>query len=47
MFELAFKNIDTVLWDGAGCVSDLDPLEQSFWVCFLKYYEALNCGIFA
>jgi hypothetical protein len=47
MFEQACKNIDKFLLEGAGCTSALDGLYQFFWVPFLKYYEALNCGIFA
>jgi type I restriction enzyme M protein len=47
MFEQACKNIDNVFWEDAGRTSELDGLYQFFWVPFLKYYEALNCGIFA
>ena len=43
MYEEAFKNIDDVLWKDAGCSSELDYIEQTSWVLFLKYlddYEA-------
>ena len=37
MFEQTFKNIDNVLWKDAGCGSELDYIEQTSWVLFLKY----------
>ena len=43
LFETAFKNIDDTLWKDAGCSSELDYIEQTSWVLFLKYlddYEA-------
>ncbi len=43
MYEVAFKNIDDTLWKDAGCSSELDYIEQTSWVLFLKYlddYEA-------
>jgi type I restriction enzyme M protein len=43
MFETAFKNIDDTLWKDAGCSSELDYIEQTSWILFLKYlddYEA-------
>ena len=42
MFEQAFKNIDDVLWKDAGCTSELDYTEQSSWLLFLKYLDALD-----
>jgi len=42
MFEQAFKNIDDVLWKDAGCASELDYTEQSSWLLFLKYLDALE-----
>ena len=39
MFEQTFKNIDDVLWKDAGCGSELDYVEQSSWVLFLKYLD--------
>ncbi|MDR3502211.1 MAG: N-6 DNA methylase [Legionella sp.] len=42
MFELAFKNIDDVLWKEAGCASELDYAEQTSWLLFLKYLDGLE-----
>jgi type I restriction enzyme M protein len=42
MFEQAFKNIDDVLWKDAGCTSELDYTEQTSWLLFLKYLDALD-----
>ena len=42
MFEQAFKSIDNVLWKEAGCASELDYSEQSSWLLFLKYLDALE-----
>ena len=42
MFEQAFKNIDDVLWKDAGCTSELDYTEQTSWMLFLKYLDALE-----
>lgn len=42
MFEQTFKNIDDVLWKDAGCTSELDYTEQSSWILFLKYLDALE-----
>jgi type I restriction enzyme M protein len=42
MFEQAFKNIDDVLWKEAGCSSELDYTEQTSWLLFLKYLDALE-----
>jgi type I restriction enzyme M protein len=42
LFEQAFKNIDDVLWKDAGCTSELDYTEQSSWLLFLKYLDALE-----
>lgn len=42
MFEQAFKNVDDVLWKDAGCTSELDYTEQSSWLLFLKYLDALE-----
>lgn len=39
MFETAFKNIDDTLWKDAGCSSELDYIEQTSWVLFLKYLD--------
>jgi len=42
MFEQAFKNIDDVLWKEAGCATELDYTEQTSWLLFLKYLDALE-----
>lgn len=42
MFEQTFKNIDDVLHKDAGCGSELDYVEQSSWVLFLKYLSDLE-----
>jgi type I restriction enzyme M protein len=42
MFEQAFNNIDDVLHKDAGCSSELDYTEQSSWLLFLKYLDALE-----
>ncbi len=39
MFEQTFKNIDDCLWKDAGCSSELDYVEQTSWVLFLKYLD--------
>ena len=42
MFEQIFKNVDDVLWKDAGCGSELDYVEQTSWVLFLKYLDDLD-----
>ena len=42
MFEQAFKNIDDVLRKEAGCTTELDYTEQTSWLLFLKYQDALE-----
>jgi len=42
VFEQAFKNIDDILYKDAGCTSELDYTEQSSWLLFLKYLDALE-----
>jgi len=42
MFEQAFKNIDDILWKEAGCTTELDYIEQTSWLLFLKYLDALE-----
>ena len=41
-FEQAFRNIDDVLRKEAGCTTELDYTEQSSWLLFLKYLDALE-----
>lgn len=45
MFEQTFKNIDDILHKDAGCTSELDYTEQSSWLLFLKYLDALECKL--
>ena len=42
MFEQVFKNIDDILHKDAGCSSELDYVEQTSWILFLKYLEDLE-----
>ena len=42
MFEQTFKNLDDILHKDAGCTSELDYTEQSSWLLFLKYLDALE-----
>ncbi|MDB2442952.1 type I restriction-modification system subunit M [Flavobacteriales bacterium] len=42
MFEQSFKNIDDILHKDAGCGSELDYVEQTSWVLFLKYLDDLE-----
>ena len=38
-YDAAFKNIDDALWKDAGCGSELDYIEQTSWILFLKYLD--------
>ncbi len=42
MFEQAFKNIDDVLRNEAGCTTELDYTEQTSWLLFLKFLDGLE-----
>jgi type I restriction enzyme M protein len=42
MFEQTFKNIDDILHKDAGCGSELDYVEQTSWILFLKYLDDLE-----
>jgi len=42
MFEQIFKNIDDALRKDAGCSSELDYIEQTSWILFLKYIDDLE-----
>jgi type I restriction enzyme M protein len=42
MFKRIFKNIDDVLRKDAGCSSELDYVEQTSWILFLKYLDDLE-----
>jgi type I restriction enzyme M protein len=39
MFEATFRNLDDTLRKDAGCSSELDYIEQTSWVLFLKYLD--------
>lgn len=41
-FEQAFRNIDDVLWKDAGVSNELDYVEQTSWILFLKYLDDLE-----
>ena len=41
-FEQTFKNIDDVLYKDAGADSELDYIEQTSWVLFLRYLNELE-----
>jgi len=42
MFEQTFRNIDDALWKEAGCTTELDYIEQTSWLLFLKYLDDLE-----
>ena len=42
MFETTFRNLDDTLRKDAGCSSELDYIEQTSWVLFLKYLDDLE-----
>lgn len=42
MFEQVFKNIDDILYKDAGADSELDYIEQTSWVLFLRYLDQLE-----
>jgi len=42
MFEQVFKNIYDILHKEAGCSSELNYVEQTSWLLFLKYLEDLE-----
>ena len=42
MFEQSFKNIDDVLWKDSGVATELDYIEQTSWILFLKYLNDLE-----
>jgi type I restriction enzyme M protein len=41
-YQQIFKNLDNALRKDAGCTSELDYTEQSSWLLFLKYLDALE-----
>ncbi len=42
MFEQTFKNIDDILRKDDDCSTELDYIEQTSWLLFLKYLEDLE-----
>jgi type I restriction enzyme M protein len=42
LFEQTFKNVDDTLRKDAGCSSELDYIEQTSWILFLKYLDDLE-----
>jgi len=42
LFEQTFKNVDNILWKDQGCSSELDYVEQTSWILFLKYLDDLE-----
>ena len=42
MFEQLFKNIDNILHTDSGCGTELDYVEQTSWILFLKYLDDLE-----
>jgi type I restriction enzyme M protein len=42
LFEQTFRNIDDILHKDAGCGSELDYIEQTSWILFLKYLDDLD-----
>ncbi len=41
-FEQSFKNIDNILHTDSGCGTELDYVEQTSWILFLKYLDDLE-----
>lgn len=42
MFEQSFKNIDNILRTDSGSSTELDYIEQTSWILFLKYLDDLE-----
>ena len=42
MFEQAFKNIDNILHTDSGSATELDYVEQTSWILFLRYLDDLE-----
>ena len=38
-YDAVFKQIDNILWKYAGCDNDIDYVEQTTWILFLKYLD--------
>ncbi|REC40901.1 N-6 DNA methylase [Chryseobacterium sp. 5_R23647] len=41
-FSQTFKNIDDILYKDSGADSEIDYIEQSSWILFLRYLESLE-----
>src|SRR5690554_4636113 len=41
-FEQTFKNIDDILYKDSGADSEIDYIEQTSWVLFLRYLDQLE-----
>lgn len=44
MYDQVYKRIDDALWKDSGCGSELDYVEQSSWILFLKYLDDLEAS---
>ena len=42
MFENSFKRIDNILHTDSGSATELDYVEQTSWILFLKYLDDLD-----
>ena len=42
MFENSFKKIDQILHTDSGSATELDYVEQTSWILFLKYLDDLE-----
>jgi type I restriction enzyme M protein len=42
MYEQSFKNIDAILRQDSGSATELDYIEQTSWILFLKYLDDLE-----
>jgi len=42
VFDAAFKQVDAILRKEKGCSTELDYVEQSSWILFLKYLDDLE-----
>lgn len=41
-FEQTFKNIDDLLYKDSGADSEIDYIEQTSWILFLKYLDSYD-----
>lgn len=42
MYDQVYMRIDDALWKDSGCGRELDCVEQSSWILFLKYLDDLG-----